>query len=49
MEGRRRGREKRRRGKEEKEKGKEKQERKTEKKWKLVLFERRKAFEILKY
>lgn len=49
MEGRRRGREKGRRGKEEKEKGKEKQERKTEKKWKLVLFERRKAFEILKY
>lgn len=38
----------RRRGKEKKRKGKEKQERKKEKKWKLVLFERRKAFEMLK-
>lgn len=41
--------EKRRRGKEEKRKGKEKQERNKEKKWKLVLSEGRKAFEMLKF
>lgn len=40
--------EKERKGKEE-ERGEERQERKNEKKWKLVLFEKRKAFKILKY